>query len=219
MLEAVREHAPEARVLLVGSAYAYGKLDHPVSETEPLEPVNHYGVSKASADLLGRIHALEGMRVVRARPFNHSGPYQSPDFVLPTLVQQFAEIRAGKREPTIYLGNLGSVRDFSDVRDIVRGYELALQKGCPGEAYNLGSGQGVSVQELFELVRSETGVEVDLSVEPSRIRAVDIPYLVANTSKARRELEWEAEIPLEQTIKEMLETLQKQLSAIGRGRV
>jgi GDP-4-dehydro-6-deoxy-D-mannose reductase len=204
VLEAVREHAPGSKVLLVGSAYAYGRMDRPISETEPFEPVNHYGVSKAAADLLGFSYALEGLHVVRARPFNHSGPHQSPDFVLPTLVQQFVEIEAGRREPVVHLGNLDSVRDFSDVRDVVRGYGLALRWGRNGEAYNLGSGEGVSVRELFELVRAESDAEVELAVEPSRVRATDIPYLVADVGKAGRELGWQARTPLVQTIRDML---------------
>lgn len=204
LLEVVRECAPKTAVLLVGSAYAYGRLNHPIVETEPLEPVNHYGVSKASADLLGRSYALEGLRLVRVRPFNHSGPNQSPNFVLPTLVHQFAEIKAGKREPVVHLGNLDSVRDFSDVRDIVRGYHIALQRGRAGEAYNLGSGQGVSVRELYELVQQEIEVEVELDTEPSRVRATDIPYLVADASKAGKELGWRSRIPLRQTIRDML---------------
>jgi GDP-4-dehydro-6-deoxy-D-mannose reductase len=208
LLEAVREEAPEADVLLVGSAYAYGRVDRPIIEADPLNPINHYGVSKAAADMLGYSYAVGGLRVVRARPFNHSGPGQSPDFLLPTLIQQSAEILAGRREPIIYLGNLNSVRDLSDVRDVVRAYGLILRNGRPGEAYNVGSGRGVSVRELFELVHQEVGVEVRLSVEPSRVRATDIPYLVANVGKAHRELGWEAKIPLEQTIKEMLEAAQ-----------
>lgn len=205
LLEATREHAPEAAVLLVGSAYAYGRVDRPISEIEPLEPVNHYGASKAAADLLGRGYAMGGLRVVRARPFNHSGPGQSRDFVLPTLVQQFAWIRSGMREPTIHLGNLDSVRDFSDVRDVVRGYRLALREGRSGEAYNFGSGRGVSVRELFELVGREAGVEVGLSVESLRVRTTDIPYLVTDSGKAYEELGWETKVPLEQTIKDMIE--------------
>jgi GDP-4-dehydro-6-deoxy-D-mannose reductase len=209
LLEAVREEAPEANVLLVGSAYAYGRVDHRITETNPLNPVNHYGVSKAAADMLGYSYAVGGLRVIRARPFNHSGPGQSRDFLLPTLIEQFAEIQGGRREQVIYLGNLGSVRDLSDVRDVVRAYRLILRDGRPGEAYNVGSGRGVSVRELFELVRREVRVEARLSVERSRVRATDIPYLVADVGKARRELGWEAKIPLEQTIKEMLETAQK----------
>ena len=205
LLEAVREQAPNAGTLLVGSAYAYGRVDHPITETEPLRPVNHYGVSKAAADMLGFTYALEGLKVVRVRPFNHSGPGQSPDFVLPTLVEQFAEIKAGKREPVVRLGNLDSARDLSDVRDVVRGYHLALQKARPGEAYNLGSGRGASVRELFELISDTSGIEATLVTEPARVRATDIPYLVANADKAREELGWEAKIPLKQTIQDMIE--------------
>jgi GDP-4-dehydro-6-deoxy-D-mannose reductase len=205
LLEAVREERPEAGVLLVGSAYAYGRLDRPIVETDPFEPVNHYGVSKAAADLLGHSYALQGLRVINARPFNHSGPGQSPDFVLPTLVQQFAEIQAGTRNPIIQLGNLDSVRDLSDVRDVAQAYHRILQVGRPGEAYNVGSGRGVSVRDLFELVHQEAGVEVELAIEPSRVRATDLPYLVANTDKTHRELGWKAEITLENTVRDMLE--------------
>lgn len=204
LLEAVKAEAPEAAVLLVGSAYAYGKVGHPISEMEPLSPVNHYGVSKAAADMLGGSYALEGLRVVRARPFNHSGPGQSPDFLLPTLVRQFAEIAAGGRGAAIRLGNLDSVRDLSDARDIARGYRLALEKGHPGEAYNFGSGRGFSVRELFELVRREAGVAVELVTEAARQRPADIPYLVADAGKAREELGWEAKIPLRETVRDML---------------
>jgi GDP-4-dehydro-6-deoxy-D-mannose reductase len=211
LLEAASEHAPGARVLLVGSAYVYGSVKHPIAETEPLNPVNHYGVSKAAADLLGRSYALQGLRVVCARPFNHSGPRQSPDFVLPTLVRQFAEILAGEREPVVHFGNLDSVRDLSDVRDVVRGYRLALKEDTPGEVYNFGSGRGTSVRELIELVSREAGVEVELRVEPSRVRATDIPYLVADASKARSRLGWKAEIPLEKTVQDMLSTDLEQL--------
>lgn len=205
LLEAMCEEAPEAGVLLVGSAYAYGRIVRPIVETDPFEPVNHYGVSKAAVDLLGRSYALQGLRVINVRPFNHSGPGQSPDFVLPTLVKQFADIKAGRCDPIVKLGNLDSVRDLSDVRDVVRAYHLALQKGRSGEAYNVGSGREVSVRDLFELVCREAEIEVELTVEPSRARATDISYLVANTDKTHRELEWEAKIPLENTVRSMLE--------------
>jgi len=215
LLEAIREYAPEAGVLLVGSAYAYGRVDRAISETEPLSPMNHYGVSKASADLLAYCYALEGMKVVRARPFNHSGPGQSPHFVLPTLVEQFAEIEAGERKATVRLGNLESVRDFSDVRDVARGYHVALQEGRSGEPYNLGSGRGTSVRELFDLVREATGLRVELEVEPSRVRMTDIPYLVADVSKAREELGWRAEFSLERTLRDMLDAVRRERAARG----
>jgi GDP-4-dehydro-6-deoxy-D-mannose reductase len=204
LLEAIRGVASGTRVLLVGSAYAYGKSDQPIAETKPLEPVNHYGVSKAAADMLGRTYALQGVHVVNVRPFNHSGPGQNPDFLLPTLAEQFTQIMASENTSSVKLGNLGSVRDLCDVRDVVRAYHLALSKGRPGEAYNVGSGRGVSVQDLFELVRQEAGIDVQLTVEPARVRAQDIPYLVADVTKTHKELGWETEIPLAKTIHDML---------------
>lgn len=205
LLEAAKTEAPGAAILLVGSAYAYGRVGRPITEDIPLGPMNHYGVSKAAAEMLGKTYALEGMRVVLARPFNHSGPGQSPDFLLPTLVEQFAEIKLGKRVPAVKLGNLDSVRDLSDVRDVVRAYRLMLEKGTSGEAYNVGSGGGVSVEETFELVREAAGVEVELEVEASRVRASDVPYLVADIAKAERELGWRPEVSIKRTIGEMLE--------------
>lgn len=216
LLESVRKHAPEAAVLMVGSAYAYGRVDYPIPETEPLRPVNHYGVSKASADLLTYSYAMEGMRVMRARPFNHSGPEQSLDFVLPSLIRQFAEIEADRRAPVIRLGNVDSVRDFSDVRDIVRGYHLTAREGRAGEAYNLGSGRGVSVRELFDLVSNEVGMEVELKIERSRVRATDIPRLVAAVDKVQREVGWAVEMPLKQTIRDMLESDRRYLTQLKR---
>jgi GDP-4-dehydro-6-deoxy-D-mannose reductase len=130
-------------------------------------------------------------------------------------VRQFVEILAGEREPVVQFGNLDSVRDLSDVRDVVRGYRLALLRGAPGEAYNLGSGRGASVRELLDLVSREAGVEAELHVEPSRVRATDIPYLVADVSKARTELGWKAETPLRDTIQDMLNADLEELKASG----
>lgn len=203
LLEAVKAEAPEATVLLVGSVYTYGRVEHPISETEPLSSEPLRGVESGRRHARGS-YALEGLHVIRARPFNHSGPGQSPDFVLPTLVRQFAEIASGDREATVRLGNLDSVRDLSDVRDIARGYRLALEKGRPGEAYNFGSGRGFSVRELFELVRREADAEVDLVTEASRQRPADMPFLVADAGKARENLGWEAKIPLRETVRDML---------------
>lgn len=120
--------------------------------------------------------------------------------VLPRL-----KMKPRRRELSVKVGNLHSVRDLSDVQDVVRAYVLALHKGRPGEAYNVGSSQGTSVRELFELVRREAGIEVRLEGEPSRMRATDIPYLVADTQKTSMELGRELEVPLEKTIRDMLD--------------
>ncbi len=202
VLEAASTHG--ASVLVVGSAYAYGAHTGTLAETTPLVPVNHYGSSKAAADLAAIPYALAGNRVVRVRPFNHVGPGQSPDFLFPTLVQQLAQIEAGQREAVIKLGNLDSVRDFTDVRDIVRAYPLLLRQGRSGDVYNLASGRGVSVRELAERVMAEARVPVRLETEASRVRATDIPELVGSANKARSEIGWEPTISLEKTLSDML---------------
>lgn len=202
VLEAARE--VRAAVLVVGSAYVYGAQRGPLSERAPLQPVNHYGASKASAELAALPYALSGMRVVRARPFNHVGPGQSPDFLLPTLVQQLARIEAGRAEPVIKLGNLDAVRDFTDVRDIVRAYPKLLHEGDNGGVYNLASGRGVSVRELAELVLERAEVTVRLETEAARVRASDIPELVGDATRAREAVGWAPSIPLEATLEAML---------------
>ena len=195
----------QARVLVVSSAYVYGRQDQLLTEEVALEPVNHYGASKAAGDLAAKSYALGGLQVVRVRPFNHSGPGQTPDFVLPTLVSQVARIEAGQAPPVLKLGNLNAVRDFSDVRDVVRAYPLLLERGQNGEVYNLGSGVGTSVRDLAERVMSLSKVPVTLEVEPSRIRSTDIPFLVGDVSKARDAIDWEPQYPLKQTLRDMLE--------------
>lgn len=193
-----------ASVLVVSSAYVYGAHTGALTEMTPLVPVNHYGSSKAAADLAAIPYALSGQQVVRVRPFNHIGPGQSPDFLLPTLVQQLGQIEAGRREPIIKLGNLGSVRDFTDVRDIVRAYPPLLRQGRSGDVYNLASGRGVSVGELAERVMGQARVPVTLETEEARIRATDIAELVGDASKASAAIGWEPEIPLETTLGDML---------------
>ena len=202
VLEAAAEVG--AAVLVVSSAYVYGAQTGASAETTLPSPVNHYGASKLAAEFASFPYALSGGRVVRVRPFNHVGPGQSPDFLLPTLVQQLARIEAGQAEPTLKLGNLNSVRDFTDVRDVVRAYPKLLREGESGEVYNLASGCGVSVKELVELVLARAQREVKLEVEPARVRSTDIPELVGDAGKAHAEVGWRPTISLETTLDEML---------------
>ena len=202
VLEAAAEVG--AAVLVVSSAYVYGAQTGASAETTLPSPVNHYGASKLAAEFASFPYALSGGRVVRVRPFNHVGPGQSPDFLLPTLVQQLARIEAGQAEPTLKLGNLSSVRDFTDVRDVVQAYPKLLREGESGEVYNLASGCGVSVKELAGLVLARAQREVKLEVEPARVRSTDIPELVGDAGKAHAEVGWRPTISLGTTLDEML---------------
>lgn len=201
-----------AKTLIVSTAYVYGRHGTMISETTPLEPVNHYGASKAAADLAAISYALDGLHVVRVRPFNHTGPGQSPDFVLPSLVGQVAKIEAGLTEPVLKVGNLDSVRDFSDVRDVMKAYPELLQKGETGRVYNLGSGKGVSVRELVADVTKLSNKTIRVEQQATRSRPQDISYLVGNANLARQTIDWKTTYSLAQTLSDMLEFERQRLN-------
>ena len=203
LLEAVRGSGLAPRVVLVGSGVSYGNPapEHlPVTEGCPLRPNNPYSSSKAAADLLGVQHALEhGANVVIARPFNHAGPRQSPRYVLGALARQVAEVELG-RKARVEVGNLDVVRDFTDVRDVVRGYRLLAERGDAGEVYNLGSGRGTRLADALATLTSLARVPIEVHVDPARVRPVDLPLLVADPSKLRAATGWEPRIAIEQTL-------------------
>jgi GDP-4-dehydro-6-deoxy-D-mannose reductase len=214
LLEAVKASGLKPRVVLVGSGVCYGNpaSEHmPVSESCPLRPNNPYSASKGAADLLGVQHYLaHGTDVVMARPFNHAGPRQSSTYVLGALARQVAEVEAGNK-PRVEVGNLDIVRDFTDVRDVVRAYRLLADSGAPGEIYNLGSGRGTRLADALETLRSLAGVPVDVFVDPARVRPVDQPLLVADASKLRLATGWKPSFSIEQTLADMLDDWRKAL--------
>lgn len=209
LLEAVKAAKldPAPRIILVGTGVSYGNPAPelmPVSESCPLRPNNPYSASKAAADLLGVQHFLShGTDVVMARPFNHAGPRQSSTYVLGGLARQVAEVEAGIKT-RVEVGNLEIVRDFTDVRDVVRGYRLMAEKGKAGEIYNLGSGRGTKLADALEILRSFAKVPIEVFIDPARVRPVDQPLLVASAEKLRAETGWEPRYSIEQTLEDML---------------
>ncbi len=212
LLEAVKASGLKPRVVLVGSGVCYGNPapEHlPVTESCPLRPNNPYSASKAAADLLGIQHYLgHGTDVVMARPFNHAGPRQSDTYVLSSLARQVAEVEAGLK-PVVEHGNLDVVRDFTDVRDIVRAYRLLALRGKPGEIYNIGTGRDVSLTRMLEILRGLCRTPVEARVDPSRFRPVDQPRLLADASKLRQATGWEPRFTTEQTLADMLDHWRK----------
>ncbi len=208
LLEAVKASGQKPRVILVSSGICYGNPAPewiPVKEDCPMRPNNPYAASKAAVDLLGIQHYLShGTDVVIVRPFNHSGPRQSPRYVLAGLALHVAEVEKGQRE-CVEIGNLDVVRDFVDVRDVVRAYRLVAQLGRPGEIYNLGSGQGTKISEALEYLRSRAAVPVSVRVDPARVRPVDLAYLVASASKLHAAVGWTPQYSIEQTLADMLD--------------
>lgn len=207
LLEAAREAAPGARVLVIGTSEVYGpcapgtRLD----ELAPFRPVSPYALSKAAADqLAASFGASFGLDVVRARPFGHTGPGQTPRFVIPAWAEQIARIEQGALEPVLRVGNLDVTRDLSDVRDIVAGYCALLERGQRGAVYNLCRGSGVKLTDVVQTLAAASRVRVTIEVDPARLRPADVPYLVGDASRALADCGWSARIPLQQTLEDVL---------------
>jgi len=205
LLEAIREEAGDAHVLLASSGEVYGPpAELPVTEDAPLRPQSPYALSKAATDLLGALYAeARGLRVVRTRAFNHAGPGQADTYVVGTLTRQVAEAEAaGESEVTLRTGNPDSARDFTDVRDVVGAYELAIELE-PG-AYNVASERAVAVRELIELVGGQTQLDVLHQVDDERVRSHDVPEVRGSSARLRQATGWQPQIPLEQTVSDAL---------------
>ncbi len=216
LFEAVIEAAPQARVLYVGSAAAYGAVPpgrQPITEEQPLTPLNHYAASKAAADMAACAYASQGLHIVRARPFNHTGPGQTIDYVCSRLAKQIAEVILGRAEPIIIAGNLDVFRDFTDVRDVVRAYWLLLQKGRPGEAYNICSGKAYSVREIVEVLAEIGEVKITLQASPELQRRTDVLLLLGSAEKISRDTGWYPEIAFRQTLVDLLNWWKGKLGA------
>lgn len=209
LLEAARACERPPRVLLVSSAEVYGRVgvaDLPVGEDQPFRPASPYAVSKAAAELLGLQAWLgEGLEVVRVRPFNHTGPGQRPDFVVPSLARQVAEaVRSGSE--ALHVGNLAVRRDLTDVRDVVRAYRALLVDGVPGEVYNVCRGTSELIGDVARSLLALAGVDLPLVVDPERVRPVDLPELRGDCSRLVAATGWEPRIDLEQTLGDVLDS-------------
>jgi GDP-4-dehydro-6-deoxy-D-mannose reductase len=199
----------DTKILLITSADVYGLItpeDLPVDEETPFRPANPYAVSKITQDYLGQQFYLSyKLPVIRVRPYNHIGTRQSPKFVVSDFAKQTAEIEKNKREPILMVGNLESRRDFTDVRDIVRAYVAALEKGDVGDVYNIGSGVSHSVSEILDMLLSLSTTKIEVKIDHARFRPAEVPEVVCDVSKFHGKTGWKPEISLDQTIKETLD--------------
>jgi len=197
----------DCRFLLVSSAEVYGivpKEKLPPREETEFCPVNPYAGSKAAAEMLGlQFFRSYGLPIVRVRPFNHTGPRQSSRFVCSNFARQVAEIELGLRPPTIVAGNIDAARDFSDVRDIVRGYVDLLEHGAPGEVYQLCSGHSVSIKGILDMVTPFASKPVQVSVDKSSFRKHDAAEIWGDYSKAKLAVGWEPRHELAETLREL----------------
>jgi len=207
VLEAARSLPRPPRVLVVGSADEYGGAPSsaPIRETHPLRPDSPYAHSKVCQDWMGLVYFQRyGLHVVRVRPFNHVGPRQALGFVATDFASQIAAIEKGRRAPVVEVGNLDVVRDIADVRDIVAGYWILLEKGRAGEVYNLGSGRGVRLRDLLRAMLALSPAAIRVRVSRSRIRT-ERPRKVASIARVRRQTGWRPRMPLARTLRDILE--------------
>lgn len=209
LLRAVADLAPQARVLVVGSADEYGRVtsaELPLTENSALRPASPYALSKVNQDLMGAMYRQShGLAIVRVRPFNHIGPRQRTGFVVPDFCRQIARIEASQQEPAIRVGNLTARRDFLDVRDVVRAYVLALELGELGAVYNICRGRSVAIQELLDRLLGLARVPVAVEMDTSRLRPSDMPDLVGSAALLTQQTGWHPQIELEQSLRDTLD--------------
>ena len=208
IFEAVKKLGIKPRIQLACSSEEYGLVlenELPIKETNPLRPLSPYAVSKVGQDMLGYQYWMSfRIPVVRTRGFNHEGPRRGPVFVCSDFAKQIADIEKGRRPPVVRVGNLEARRDFTDVRDVVRAYWLALEKGEPGEVYNIASGRAWTIREMLDLLLSLSKSKIKVEEDPARMRPSDVPVLLGDSSKFRDRTGWSPEIPFEKTIADLL---------------
>jgi GDP-4-dehydro-6-deoxy-D-mannose reductase len=205
LLDGLRRSGRQCRVLVTGSATIYAPSTSPLTEESPLRPDNPYGTSKLAQELLAlRAAAEDGLDVVVARAFNHTGPRQTPAYMAPSIARQIVSIEAGHGEPVIRVGNLEVERDICDVRDVVAAYVALMHGGVSGEVYNVASGAGHAVREVVETLVGLSRVAVRIEVDPARVRPIDNPRLVGDASKLRQLTGWSPAISFEQMLLDLL---------------
>jgi GDP-4-dehydro-6-deoxy-D-mannose reductase len=205
LLEGLRRASVPARVLIPSSGLVYRAADVALTEEHPFGPEGPYGLSKLGQELLSMRALTDGIDIRIARPFNHVGPRQDPWFVASGFARRIADIEAGDWSPEISVGNLDPRRDLTDVRDTVRAYRLVVEHGRPGRPYNVCSGRAVAIRDLLDMLLARARATIRVVVDSARIRANDTPVLLGDASRIRRELGWIPEIPLEQTLDDLLE--------------
>jgi GDP-4-dehydro-6-deoxy-D-mannose reductase len=209
LFEAVLSLKLDPRIQIAGSSEEYGHVNPdevPMKETNPLRPLSPYAVSKVAQDLLAFQYFMSyGMKTVRTRGFNHTGPRRGDVFVTSNFAKQIAEIEKGKKKPVIHVGNLEAKRDFTDVRDMVRAYWLAADKGEAGEVYNIGSGKTMAMKDMLDILLSLSKAKVKVQVDPDRLRPSDVPILYSDCRKFVSLTKWKPRIPLEKTFKDLLD--------------
>ena len=211
LARAVLEHAPDCALIFAGSSELYGASamsGEPLTEVHRLQPMNEYAATKSAADLALGALAASGLKAIRFRPFNHTGPGQTPNFVIPAFASQIARIEKRLQSPTIHVGNLDVKRDFLDVRDVVDGYISAIKASndlARGAVINLASGNARAIRDILESLLRLSTSKIEIRPDPQRQRSNDIPSVVGDATLARKLLGWRPTMPFDQTLLNVLD--------------
>jgi GDPmannose 4,6-dehydratase/GDP-4-dehydro-6-deoxy-D-mannose reductase len=209
LLDAMRITGSDALVHVCSSSEVYGQVTEeelPIKEFNEFRPASPYAVSKVAEDMIALQYYLSyGLKTLRTRMFTHSGPRRGDVFAESSFARQIAEIEAGVRSTPVKVGNLESVRTFSDVRDAVRAYWLLMEKGTPGEVYNIGGHETMTIGNMLEMLISMARCPIEYEVDPQLLRPSDVTLQIPDTSKFRAATGWQAQIPLETTLKDLLD--------------
>lgn len=221
VFEACRSLGINPWIQLACSSEEYGLVhpdEVPIKETNPLRPLSPYAVSKVGQDYLGYQYAQSyKMNIVRTRGFNHTGPRRGDVFVDSNFACQIVRIEKGLAEPVIYVGNLDAIRDFTDVRDMVRGYWLSTERCEPGEVYNICSGRGIVIRDMLDMLLTMAKVKVELRTDPKRLRPSDVEILQGDYSKFHKATGWEPKYKLEDTLADLMSYWRQRFNAAGAG--
>ena len=209
LVDVIREINPHCRILSVGSSEEYGGVNSknlPLTEDQALNPMSPYAVARVSQELMSKVYVnAYGMDIIMTRSFNHIGPRQDDRFVVPSFIKRIIDLkRQGACEGVINTGDTEIVRDFVDVRDVVRAYYMLLMKGSSGEVYNICSGSGIRLSNIIDCIAKEVGITVSAKVIPELIRPSENKTIVGSFAKIQSELGWEPEIDFKTTIRDMI---------------
>jgi len=211
LIKAVQATSPNAVFIQIGSSDMYGaafKQGNPVNESSPLMPLNPYAASKASADLMVYQEGMNSnLKVIRLRPFNHTGPRQGAGFVVPDFARQIVAIEQGRQEAVIHVGDLTAERDFTDVRDIVEGYLCVLKNAErleTGDVFNLASGQTYGIESILNRLLSHSAKKIEIVVDPTRLRKTEIFRVLGDASLIKQRLNWQPKITIDETLQDVL---------------
>ena len=216
LLEACASLVHPPTVLVVSSAELYAAVDgRPITESDAVLPANVYGATKLAQEAVALAYHRAGLPVVIVRPFNHIGPGQRPDFVVPSFARQLARIVGGLQEPEVSVGNLAAIRDFSDVRDVVRAYRLLVQGAVVGRPLNVASGRGTRLRDLLDSLIKISGVEAAVRVDPVRLRPVDVPSVIGDATALTDLTGWRPQFSLSESLQAVWEDALVRFSTNG----